>query len=221
MIVEREREIENFVPVEYWSIEAELQKSKVESQESRVGEGDSRFQTPDSRLEKKGDETFRAHFVGSSKGKKIAIASQEEADKLDSELKDANYTVSQVQQKTVSRNPVAPFITSTLQQEAWRKLRFSAKRTMSVAQSLYEGIAIGEGETVGLITYMRTDSTHVATQAVTEAREYIAQRFGVNFTPQTPRAFKKKAKGAQEAHEAIRPTSVRPVSYTHLRAHET
>jgi DNA topoisomerase-1 len=147
--------------------------------------------------------------VGSGKGKKIAIACQEEANKLSTELKAANYTVSQVQQKTVSRNPVAPFITSTLQQEAWRKLRFSAKRTMSVAQSLYEGIAVGEGEPVGLITYMRTDSTHVTTQAITEAREYITQRFGADFTPQTPRSFEKKVKGAQEAHEAIRPTSVR------------
>lgn len=184
IVVEREREIENFVPAEYWSIEAELKKIA-------------------------GDETFRAGFVGSGKGKKIAIASQEEADKLSAELKDASYTVSQVQQKTVSRHPVAPFITSTLQQEAWRKLGFSAKRTMSVAQSLYEGVAIGEGEPVGLITYMRTDSTHVTTQAIAETREYITQRFGADFTPQTPRAFKKKVKGAQEAHEAIRPTSVR------------
>ncbi|MCL0103107.1 type I DNA topoisomerase [Dehalococcoidia bacterium] len=184
IVIEREREIESFIQVEYWSIEAELKKTA-------------------------GDETFRAEFVGSGKGKKIAIASREEADSLSAELKDASYTVSQVQQKTVSRHPVAPFITSTLQQEAWRKLRFSAKRTMSVAQSLYEGVAIGEGEPMGLITYMRTDSTHVTTQAIAETREYITQRFGADFTPQTPRAFKKKVKGAQEAHEAIRPTSVR------------
>jgi DNA topoisomerase-1 len=190
MVVEREREIEKFVPAEYWSIEAELQGS-------RVG------------LEKKGDESFRAGFVGSVKGKKIAITCQEEADKLSTELKDANYTVSQVQQKTASRNPVAPFITSTLQQEAWRKLRFSAKRTMLAAQSLYEGIAIGGGEPVGLITYMRTDSTHVTAQAITEAREYITENFGANFIPATTRIFRKKVKGAQEAHEAIRPTSVR------------
>ncbi|MCL0095065.1 type I DNA topoisomerase [Dehalococcoidia bacterium] len=184
MVIEREREIENFIQVEYWSIEAELKKTA-------------------------GDEAFRAEFVGSGKGKEIAIASREEADSLSAELKDASYTVSQVQQKTVSRHPVAPFITSTLQQEAWRKLRFSAKRTMSVAQSLYEGVAIGEGEPMGLITYMRTDSTHVTTQAIAETREYITQRFGADFTPQTPRTFKKKVKGAQEAHEAIRPTSVR------------
>ncbi|MCL0087623.1 DNA topoisomerase, partial [Dehalococcoidia bacterium] len=161
IVIEREREIESFIQVEYWSIEAELKKTA-------------------------GDETFRAEFVGSGKGKKIAIASREEADSLSAELKDASYTVSQVQQKTVSRHPVAPFITSTLQQEAWRKLRFSAKRTMSVAQSLYEGVAIGEGEPMGLITYMRTDSTHVTTQAIAETREYITQRFGADFTPQTP-----------------------------------
>jgi len=212
IVVEREREIEKFVPAEYWSIEAELQESKVESRKSRVGAVDSRLQTSDSRLEKRGDETFRAGFVGSGKGQKtekIAIASREEADKISAELKEASYTVSNVQQKTVSRHPVAPFITSTLQQDAWRKLHFSAKRTMSAAQSLYEGVAIETGEPVGLITYMRTDSTHVTTQAIAETREYITQRFGADFTPQTPRTFKKKVKGAQEAHEAIRPTSVR------------
>ncbi|MCL0066183.1 type I DNA topoisomerase, partial [Dehalococcoidia bacterium] len=184
IVVEREREIEKFVPAEYWSIEAELKKTA-------------------------GDEIFRAGFLGSGKNKKIAIVNQEEADKLSAELKDAMYAVSQVQKKPLSRHPVAPFITSTLQQEAWRKLRFNAKRTMSVAQSLYEGVAIGKGEPVGLITYMRTDSTHVTTQAIAEAREYITQRFGADFTPPTPRTFKKKVKGAQEAHEAIRPTSVK------------
>ncbi len=221
IVVDREREIESFVPAEYWSIEAELQESRVESRESRVGEGDSRAKCLQSeassersvsRLERKGNETFRAGFVGLGRGKKIekiAIASKVQADKLTAELRGASYTVSQTQQKTVSRHPVAPFITSTLQQEAWRKLGFSAKRTMAVAQSLYEGVAIGEGEPVGLITYMRTDSTHVTTQAITETREYITEKFGANFTPQTPRAFQKKVKGAQEAHEAIRPTSIR------------
>ncbi len=184
MIVEREREIEGFVPTEYWSLEADLQKQGEKGK-------------------------FRAELIGSGKAKHISIPNEAEAAKLESDLHSAKYSVGKVQQKPVSRQPVAPFITSTLQQEAWRKLRFSAKRTMSVAQGLYEGIDIGEGEAVGLITYMRTDSTHVAAQALTETRDYIAEKFGADFVPQSPRLFRKKVKGAQEAHEAIRPTSIR------------
>ncbi len=189
MIVEREREIEGFVPAEYWSIEADLKKSGTKDK-------------------------FRAALIGFGTSKKISIPNQQEADRITSELKDARYLVSKVQQKSMPRQPVAPFITSTLQQEAWRKLRFSAKRTMSVAQALYEGIDIGASEPVGLITYMRTDSTRVATQAIAETRDYIAQKYGPEFVPKSPRIFRKKVKGAQEAHEAIRPTSTQrePVS---------
>ncbi|MDD5094538.1 MAG: type I DNA topoisomerase [Dehalococcoidia bacterium] len=183
MIVEREREIEGFVSVEYWTIEAELKK--------------------------KSDKKFRALLIGSGGSKKISITDQEEAEKISADLKVAKYTVASVQQKSSPRQPVAPFITSTLQQEAWRKLRFSAKRTMAVAQGLYEGVDIGEAEPVGLITYMRTDSTNVAVQALTETRDYVAEKYGPNFVPKSPRIFKKKVKGAQEAHEAIRPTSTR------------
>ena len=183
MVVEREREINAFVPSEYWSIEAELKKKHAK-------------------------EKFRAELVGSGKNKKISIASEEEANNLVAELNSAHYAVSKVRQKPVHRQPVAPFITSTLQQEAWRKLRFSAKRTMAVAQALYEGIDIGEGESAGLITYMRTDSTHIATQAITGTRAYITQKYGDDFVPKSPRVFTKKVKGAQEAHEAIRPTAI-------------
>lgn len=182
MIVDREREIQNFVPTEYWSIEADLRK---------------------------GDPVFRAELVGIGKGRKVSIGTQSEAEALCKDLEKARYTVAEIKRKTVPRQPVAPFITSTLQQEAWRKLRFSAKRTMAAAQALYEGIAIGEEEAVGLITYMRTDSTHVAPQAIAETRKYITEMFGENYLPSSPRIFKKKVKGAQEAHEAIRPTSVR------------
>ena len=182
MVVERERAIESFVSVEYWSIEAELKKNK---------------------------ESFRAELIGIGKDKKLSIETEEESNKLCADLQQADYVVSKVQQKSTLRQPVAPFITSTLQQEAWRKLRFSAKRTMSAAQALYEGISIGEDEPVGLITYMRTDSTHVATQALNETRDYIKETYGANYVPKSPRLFKKKVKGAQEAHEAIRPTSVR------------
>ena len=183
MIVEREREIESFVPTEYWTIEAELKK-------------------------KANGSSFRAGLVGLAEEKKLEIKNKEEADRLTAELKGANYTVAKVQRKTLSRQPVAPFITSTLQQEAWRKLRFTAKHTMALAQELYEGLPIGEEEPVGLITYMRTDSTHVAPKAIAEVREYIAEKYGPNFLPPSPRTFK-KVKGAQEAHEAIRPTSIR------------
>ncbi len=182
MIVDREREIQNFVPTEYWSIEADL---------------------------KKGDSIFRAELVGIGKGKKLSIGTQSEAEALCADLEKASYTVAEIKRKTVPRQPVAPFITSTLQQEAWRKLRFSAKRTMAAAQALYEGIPIGEEEAIGLITYMRTDSTHVAPQAIAETRQYIADTFGKDYVPASPRIFKKKVKGAQEAHEAIRPTSIR------------
>ncbi len=182
MVVDREREIEIFVPVEYWSIEAELKKVKT---------------------------VFRAEFIGEARGKKFVITSGEEATKLKAELETSKYAVSDVQHKKTSKQPVAPFITSTLQQEAWRKLRFSAKRTMAAAQGLYEGVSIDGAEPEGLITYMRTDSTHVAPQAITETREYVTEKYGASFVPDKPRVFTKKVKGAQEAHEAIRPTSTR------------
>jgi DNA topoisomerase-1 len=177
MLVEREREIEGFVPKEYWSIDAELEKE----------EGSS----------------FRARLVG------LDIGSEGEAEGLSAELEDASYAVSAVRSKLITRQPAPPFTTSTLQQEAWRKLRFSAKRTMFIAQQLYEGLPIDEEEAEGLITYMRTDATRVSTAALSEARDYIEERFGADFLPPTPRHFTKKAKGAQEAHEAIRPTSIK------------
>ncbi|MFO8101030.1 MAG: type I DNA topoisomerase [Dehalococcoidia bacterium] len=180
MVVDREREIQNFISVEYWSVEAELEKGS----------------------------SFRAELIGSEKDKKISIGNEEQVKELRSALEGARYSVSKVQRKNVPKQPVAPFITSTLQQEAWRKLRFSAKRTMNVAQTLYEGIPINGDEPAGLITYMRTDSTHVAPQAVAETRDYIAAKYGSAYLPEKARLFKKKVKGAQEAHEAIRPTSV-------------
>ncbi len=181
MVVDREREIEGFVPTEYWTVEAEL---------------------------KKGEDSFRAELIGKGARKKISISNQEQANSICDDLRGASYSISSVKKKAVQRQPVAPFITSTLQQEAWRKLRFSAKRTMMAAQALYEGVPIGEGEPTGLITYMRTDSTHVSDQAIKETRDYIKERYGADYLPAKARVFKKKVKGAQEAHEAIRPTSV-------------
>ncbi len=182
MIVDREREIQGFVPTEYWSIDAELKK-----------EGAA--------------ESLRATLIGLAGGKKLKIGSEEGATGIASELEKASYAVAQVQKKEVARQPAPPFITSTLQQEGWRKLRFTAKHTMAVAQRLYEGLPLGEEGSVGLITYMRTDSVRVAASAIEETRSYVRDKYGASFLPPRPRTFTKKAKGAQEAHEAIRPTS--------------
>jgi DNA topoisomerase-1 len=122
----------------------------------------------------------------------------------------ASCVSSKVERKQRKRNPAPPFITSTLQQEAARKLGFTAQRTMRTAQQLYEGVDIGQGA-VGLITYMRTDSVNLAQEAIAELRDYIGERYGADHVPKEPRAFKTKSKNAQEAHEAIRPTSIRHV----------
>ncbi|MFC1951623.1 type I DNA topoisomerase [Chloroflexota bacterium] len=184
IIVDRERDIEKFVPVEYWTIEAELTKKAEER-------------------------AFRATLVKFIDGTKLNIHNQEEATDITDELRQANYTVFKVSTKKVTRQPAPPFITSTLQQEAWRKLRFSASYTMSIAQQLYEGLPIGNEGNAGLITYMRTDSTHVARSAVVETREFISNKYGSQFIPPHARSFVRSVKGAQEAHEAIRPTKTR------------
>ncbi len=185
LVVEREREIQAFVPEEYWTVEALL--------------------TPADRP----DRRFRAVLWGIAGAKeKISIKTGDEAAALVAALRSGRWAVGEVRKRTVQRDPAPPFTTSTLQQEASRKLRFTAKRTMLIAQQLYEGVELGPEGQVGLITYMRTDSTAVSDLAKAEAREYITRRFGADFVPPTPRYTQKKAKGAQEAHEAIRPTSV-------------
>ncbi len=183
IIVDREREIEQFVPVEYWTIEAELAKAAEQA-------------------------TFRALLISLADGTKLEIHNQPEATELVEELKSARYKVLKVTTKKVTRQPAPPFITSTMQQEAWRKLRFPAKLTMSVAQELYEGLPIGDEGNVGLITYMRTDSTRVARSAIAETREFIAGKYGSRYVPAHSRSFATRVKGAQEAHEAIRPTKI-------------
>jgi DNA topoisomerase-1 len=192
VIVEREREIEAFTSVEYWTIEADLQKQPANSENDK----------------KNGK--FRA-VLFEQDGKKLdkfAIGNQEQADGIVKDLENASYRVQKVTRKDKRRNPAPPFTTSTLQQEAGRKLGFSAKKTMTLAQRLYEGIEIGGDEgTVGLITYMRTDSVNVAKEAQEEARQVILQRYGQEYVPEKPPTYKTRAKGAQEAHEAIRPTS--------------
>ncbi|MDD5702419.1 MAG: type I DNA topoisomerase [Dehalococcoidales bacterium] len=186
IIVEREREIQNFVPVEYWSIEAELIKSGEKNRKA----------------------AFRAGLVGMIGGSKIEIPNEAEANRLKEDLQNSEYSVYKITVRKVTRAPAPPFITSTLQQEAWRQLRYSASRTMMLAQQLYEGLPLGDEGSVGLITYMRTDSTHIAASALAETREYIQEKYGEKYLPAKPRVFTKTVKGAQEAHEAIRPTRI-------------
>jgi DNA topoisomerase-1 len=184
MIVDREQEIQDFIPREYWIMEVEL--------------------APPGKREA----SFRARLFALVDGTKLDIGNKDEADRVTFELKNAEYKVKTVVTKELSRQPAPPFITSTLQQEAWQKLRFNAGRTMAIAQQLYEGLPLGREGSVGLITYMRTDSTHVADSAIAEAREFINEKYGDRFLPRKPRSFAKKAKWAQEAHEAIRPTKI-------------
>jgi DNA topoisomerase-1 len=190
MIVERELEIEKFIPQEYWTIEADLEKEKAKF-------------------------LSRLTYLHGEKLKQFTITEGDTANKAYEELLEAangNLTVSKVEKKQRKRQPTAPFITSTMQQESVRKLGMTAQRTMRVAQQLYEGIDIGGDEgTVGLITYMRTDSVVLAKEAQDEIREFIGERYGKNNVPEVPRVYKTKSKNAQEAHEAIRPTTVRHV----------
>ena len=185
IIVDREREIQKFVPVEYWVIEVELTRKSGEKS------------------------AFRATLVGLPDGSKLEIRNQKEADDVKSRLESADYSILKVATKKITRQPAPPFTTSTMQQEAWRKLRFSAKQTMAIAQQLYEGLPVGDEGEVGLITYMRTDSVRVAESAVAEARKYIQEKYGSNYLPGSARVFRQVARGAQEAHEAIRPTGIR------------
>ena len=193
----------------------------------RPGAGDTGFHpggVVDHRrlLRKEGDTIEFGAALHSVKGqrKRINIPKEEEARQYETELTGAAYKVADVRKRDVRQRPSAPFITSTLQQEAGRKLRFTAQRTMAVAQQLYEGLDVGGGAPVGLITYMRTDSTQVAESAVAEVRDYIEERYGKDHRPAKPRVFTRRAKGAQEAHEAIRPTSIRRDPQS-LRAHLT
>ena len=188
MVVDRERAINAFVPVESWTLDATL----------RI------------RDDSEGKAEFPAQ-LHSLKGKRnrLNIPNEEQARALELELDGAVYEVADVRKRDVRQRPAPPFTTSTLQQDAGRKLRFTAQRTMAIAQQLYEGLEIGGEGSVGLITYMRTDSTQVATSAVAEVRDYVAGRYGKDYFPEKPRVHSRRSKAAQEAHEAIRPTSIR------------
>ncbi|MGB8645531.1 MAG: type I DNA topoisomerase [Anaerolineae bacterium] len=207
LVVEREREIQNFTPVEYWSIEAELAKQAA-APEPAVGvrlQSQVAGPTPQVTAPNSAVESFHARLVKIN-DKDFECHSGLEAHRLKETLEKCDYGVLEVRRKDILRNPAPPFITSTLQQAASRKLGFNAKRTMAAAQQLYEGLPIGAEGNVGLITYMRTDSTHVAESAQKEAGAFIQQTYGESYLPKTPRLYSKKVAGAQEAHEAIRPT---------------
>ncbi|PVV85061.1 type I DNA topoisomerase [Dehalogenimonas alkenigignens] len=183
IIVDREREILSFKPEEYWTIEVDLIKHNS-------------------------TQKFKATLIGQGDKRRISIKTEEQALAVEKDLGSAKYSVSSVGVKEVMKQPSPPFITSTLQQEAYRKLRFTARQTMAIAQQLYEGLPIGTEGSVGLITYMRTDSIQVSGSAISEARKYIERQFGNAYLPKNVRSFTSSVKGAQEAHEAIRPTSV-------------
>ena len=178
LVVEREKEIQKFIPVEYWSIEALLSKNKVQ---------------------------FTADLTERSGKKldKLAIKSEKEAKEIDDQLKTGDYEVADLKSEDKKKHPSPPFTTSTLQMEAGSKFKYSAKQTMRLAQNLYED---------GFITYMRTDSVNISAQALKQAQEVITSKYGEKYALETPRVFKTKSKGAQEAHEAIRPTDMNVTS---------
>lgn len=183
MICEREDEIERFKSQEYWNIKVDVKNSK--------------------------NNPFTATLTHSygEKLEKFSIPNEDAANRITNALKGQNFTVSSIQKKQQKRSPAAPFITSSLQQEASRKLGFSTKKTMQVAQKLYEGVEI-RGENIGLITYMRTDGVTLSTESVEAIRNYIKSKYGADYLPSSARMYKSKSKNAQEAHEAIRPTDI-------------
>ena len=193
LIADREREIDAFVPVEYWSVDADLTKA--------APNGHGKPPTLRARLFKIGNDD-----VGTGENSRLKTEADVQA--ILPDLQAAAYQVARVKNSERRRNPSAPFTTSTLQQEASRRLGFTAKRTMATAQQLYEGIEVGDGQATGLITYMRTDSTNVSTQAQAEARTWVTARYGADYLPAEAPQYKTRSKGAQEAHEAIRPTQV-------------
>lgn len=181
LIVERELEIEAFKPEEYWSLH-------------------NLFSTDN------GEFTSILTHIDNKKLEKLAIKNEEEAEKIKTDIAKKIYIIENIEKKSIKRNPYAPFTTSTLQQDASRKLGFAAKKIMQIAQKLYEGVSIN-GTMTGLITYMRTDSTNLSDEALESSRKYIQDNFDANYLPKRPRIYKTKTKNAQEAHEAIRPTS--------------
>ncbi|MFN3966176.1 MAG: type I DNA topoisomerase [Endomicrobiia bacterium] len=196
-IVERENEIKNFKSQEYWTIQIEVEKDQKKFLCDLVSKKEEKFQK---------QITYKL-FADEYKVNFSSINSKIECDKISEELKTLNYIVTDIEKKQISKNPPPPFTTSSMQQDAFRKFGFSSQKTMHIAQMLYEGVKLDQ-TIIGLITYMRTDSVSVAKSSQEETRKYIIEKIGKDFVPEKTRIYKTKIKGAQEAHEAIRPTSV-------------
>jgi DNA topoisomerase-1 len=194
IICEREEEIDRFEPQEYWSVKAELSKNRSKNTFTM-----NLAKYEGKRIIAASDKATATTMI---------IGSEDQAKSIVSSVEKEKFAVSSVTEKTSQRQPQAPFITSTMQREAANQLGYAVKKTMQVAQQLYEGVELGDQGPVGLITYMRTDSTRVAQQAVDEAKEYIVDRFKKDYYPDKPRVYEKKGKSVQDAHEAIRPSSV-------------
>ena len=192
LVIEREKEVNAFVKEEYWSIHAELEKDKIAFLANLYKWNEKTIATPKSRGSKSS----------------LVLRDKETVDKIVQDLKKPTFVVENIEEKTNQQNPFPPFITSTLQRGCSNVFGFSIKKVMKIAQELYEGIEIGEEGPVGLITYMRTDSTRISKEAQDEANDYILKTFGKDYYPSEPRIFKSKKKNVQDAHEAIRPTSV-------------
>ncbi len=192
-IIEREKEIKAFTPEEYWSLEALFLKAKSRS-ELRSTTGESK------------EIQAKLHGLDEKAVEKMDLKNKEQIDEIISRIKNAEYKVSDLKEKEVHKQPSAPFNTSSLQQEANKKLGFSAKQTMKIAQELYEGVDIGSGKHVGLITYMRTDSCTLSEKFISQAKSWVASSFGEKYVEETVREYKTKTRSAQEAHEAVRPS---------------
>ncbi|MFZ1288682.1 MAG: type I DNA topoisomerase, partial [Melioribacteraceae bacterium] len=204
LICEREEMIDNFIPTEYWVISAEFKTEKGDTLIVKLAERDGKqlkIQPKPEMTNSDWDEFLQKNF---------AITNKEEAEKILEEIKNSSsFFISDISKKKSKRNPSPPFITSTLQAEASRKLGFRPRKTMSIAQSLYEGIKLGKGEITGLITYMRTDSTRLNEEIISSARNFIKDSFGNDYLPNHPKTYEKSnKKNVQDAHEAIRPTAV-------------
>lgn len=203
LICEREEEIKNFVPLEYWSIigifendEGYKFKSKLNSYQEKT------YKLPDKSLatDEEKSEFFSKYFY---------IPDEKTANELLEKCKIESFSISRIERKVVNRNPAAPFTTSTLQQEASKKLFYRPRQTMQYAQKLYEGVELGKDEIVGLITYMRTDSVRVSNDAIEDARDFILKNFGKEYLPESPKIYQSKKQNVQDAHEAIRPTNLK------------
>ncbi|MEJ5305959.1 MAG: type I DNA topoisomerase [Ignavibacteria bacterium] len=203
LICEREEEIQNFVPLEYWSIVGIFQTESGAKLLSKLFSFEGKtYKIPEEKFQ---DEEAKKEFFE----KYFYIPDEQSASELIEKCKNENFKITRIEKKIVNRNPAPPFTTSTLQQEASRKLYFRPRQTMQYAQKLYEGVELGKDEIVGLITYMRTDSVRVSEEAIASAREFIAKTYGNDYLPESPRIYQSKKQNVQDAHEAIRPTNLK------------